>query len=152
MISTWYPTITMIIEMTIQYLTAIHICDHPGKRWASDYQKIPSRQQLEPKSRQVDLILDRRYPNILRIGRSMLSQSRRMNASLSGWHARRYPITRLNDWIRLLMYIFHRGRIQTKLVSNWLHWKLEICGDISPLLTTQQASSSPQNTTPRPLF
>jgi len=59
-----------------------------------------------------------------------------MNVSLRRWHPRRYPIKRLKDGIRPLMDIFTRGRIQTKLVSNWLHGMLEICGDMSPLLTT----------------
>jgi hypothetical protein len=39
------------------------------------------------------------------------------------------------------MYVFTRGRIQTKPVCNWLHGKLEIWADMSPLLTTGQASS-----------
>jgi len=59
-----------------------------------------------------------------------------MNLSVCRWHPGRYPIKRLKDSIRLLMYTFTKGWIQTKPVSNGLHGMLEICGDMSPLLTT----------------
>jgi len=86
------------------------------------------------------------------VGWSIFSRSRRINASRRRWHPSRYPIKRLNDWIRPLMYIFSRGRIQTQLVSDWLHRELEIYRDMSPLLTTWPASSSAQNTWPRQPF
>jgi len=148
-ISGRYPTITINIEMTIQNLTMSLFGDHPGKQWASGHQQIPSRQHLENQSRQLNLVLRRPNPYILSVGRSILSRRRRKNASLRRWHPRRYPIKRLNDWIRPLMYTFTRGRIQTKPVSNWLHGKLEICGDMSPLLTRWQASLPVQNSTRR---
>jgi len=75
-----------------------------------------------------------------------------MNVSLHHWHLRWYWIKHLNDWIPPLMYIFSRRRIQMKPVSDWLHGKLEICGNISPLLTMWQPSSSAQNTMPRQLI
>jgi len=46
------------------------------------------------------------------------------------------------------MYISSRWRIQTKPMSNWLHGKLEICGDISPLLMMWQALTLMQNWMP----
>jgi len=136
MISTQYPTITMIIEMTIHYPTTSVFGDHPRMQWASAHQKIPSRQHLENESRQLNQLLPRRNPHVLQVKRSIFSRRRRMNVSLHRWHPSRYPIMRLNDSIRQLMYIFTRGRIQTKPVSNWLYRNLEICGDMSPLLTT----------------
>jgi len=57
-----------------------------------------------------------------------------------------------NDWIRPLMYIFTSRRIQMTQVSNWLHGKLEICGNMRPLLKTWQLSSLAQNTTARQLI
>jgi len=149
-ISTWFLTLTMIFAMSIQNPMTILFGDHPGKNWASGHQKIPSPQHLENGWRQLNWHLHRRSPYNLSVRWSILSRRRRMNESLRHWHRRRYPMKRLNDWIQPLMYIFSRGRIQTKPVSNWLHGTLEICGDISTLLTMWQASSSAQNhTTPR---
>jgi len=138
--------------MTFRNPTTSLVGDHPGRQWASGHQMIPLRQHLENESQQLNYLLRRRSPYILSVGRSILSRRRRMNPSLRQWHPRRYPIKCLNDWIRPLMYIFTRGRIQTKPVSNWLHGKPEICGNMSPLLTTWQASSSAQYTTPRQPF
>ena len=58
----------------------------------------------------------------------------------------------LNVCIRPLMYIFTRGSIQTKLVSNWFQGTVESWGDSIPLVTKWQATSSGQNTMPRQPF
>jgi len=126
--------------------------NHPGNQCTSGYQNIPSHQHLENELQQLNQLLCQLEPYILSIGRCILSWKRRINTSLHCWHLRRYWIKCFNDWIRLPMYIFTRGRIQTKPVSNWLYGKLEICGDMSPLLTTWQASLLAQNTMPRQLF
>jgi len=47
-----------------------------------------------------------------------------MNASLCHLHPRWHPIKCLSDRIRPLMYIFTRGRVQNKLVSNWFYGKI----------------------------
>jgi len=146
------PTITMIVEMTFHNPTTSLFGDHARKQWANGHLNITSRQHLENESQQHDQLRRRRNHYILSIGRSKLSRRRRMNASLRRWQPRTCPIKRLNDWIRPLINRFTRGRIQTKPVSNWLHGKREICGDMSPLLTTWHASSSAQNTTPRQPF
>jgi len=151
-ISARFPTISMIVQMTFQNPTTSIFRNHLGKQWASHQEEIPSLQHLEHESQQLHLLLCRRNPYCLSVGRSILSRRRWMNGSLRRWHPRRYPIKRLNDWIHLLVYILTRGRIQTKPVSNGLHGKLEICGDMGPLLSTWQASSSAQNTTPRKPF
>jgi len=69
-----------------------------------------------------------------------------MNTSLHHWHRRSYSIECLNSWICPPMYILTRERIQTKPASNWLHGRLEICGDMRPLLTVWQPLTSAQNT------
>ena len=46
-ISAQYLTIAMFLEMTIQNPGTSLFGDHPGKLWASVYQKIPSHQHLE---------------------------------------------------------------------------------------------------------
>ena len=46
-ISAEYPTITMIIAMTIQYVMTTLFDNHPGKQSASGHGKIPSCQHLE---------------------------------------------------------------------------------------------------------
>jgi hypothetical protein len=76
-------------------------------------------------------------------------ERRLMNMSLGCWHWRWYLIPRWDNWISPLRYIFSRGRIPMKPVSNWWHGKLEICIDMSPILSVWQASSSARNTTPR---
>jgi len=147
-----YLTIPTIVEMTNQNQMTSLFGDHPGQLWASGHEMIPSRQHLENKSRQHNSILCQRTPCILSIGRSISFRRRSMNGSPWCWHPRWYPIKRLKGWILPLMCILTRGTIQTKLVSNWLHGKLEIYGDMSPLLTTWHASSSVQNRTPRQPF
>jgi len=134
MISARYPTIPMIVTMTIQNLMTSHFGEHPGHKWPRGHRKIHSRQHLENESRQLNQLLCQRYPYILSVGRSILSQRRKMKASLHRCRPRRYLIKRLNDSIRPLMYILKRGGIETQAVGNWLNGKLEICGDISPLL------------------
>jgi len=94
-ISAHYPTITMIVEETIRDPMTSLFGDHPGKHWASGPQKIPSRQQLENVSWQLDCQLGQHNPYILSVRRSILSWRRRMNTSLRCWHPRRYPIQRL---------------------------------------------------------
>ena len=36
-ISSWYHTITMIVDITIQHLTTSHFGHHPGKHWPSGH-------------------------------------------------------------------------------------------------------------------
>jgi len=126
--------------------------DYPGKQWACSQERIPSRQHFEKELRQLNSQLHRRNLYMLSVRRSTMSRRRRMKPSLRRRHPGRNLIQGLNDSIRLQMYIFTRGKIQTKLVSNWLHGKLEICGDMSSLLTMPQDSSSVQNSTPRQPF
>jgi len=139
MISARHLVITIIITMTIQNLMTSLLGHHPGKQLASGYQEISSHQHLDNKWGQLNSLLCRCNPYILSVGRSVLSQGRRINTSLRCWYPGRYLIQCLNEWICPLKYIFTRGRIQNKPVSNWLHGKLEICEDMSPLLTTWQA-------------
>ena len=147
-ISAWDGTLKLIVVMTFQNRTTSLFGDHPGTLWASGHQTIPSCQQLDNKSRQLNQLLRLRNPNILSVSRNILPRRRRMNMSMRHWQPRRYPIKRLNDWIRPRMNLLTRGRIRTKLVSNWFHANLEICGDMSPLFTTWLASLLAQNTTP----
>jgi len=147
-ISAQYPTIRMIVRMTVQNMMTSLFSDHPGKQWASGHQDITSSDHLENGSRQLSWVLHRFNLYILSIGRSIFSPRRRMNSSLRHRHPTWYPIECLNDWVRPLMFTFPRRRIQMTHVSNWLHGKLEICGDMSPVLERWQASSSAQNTTP----
>jgi len=149
MILVWYLTIGMSIEMTFQHPTTSLFGDCPAKQWVSGQQTNLSRQQVEDESQQLKSLLHQRNPYILSTARSILTRRRRIDASLSGWHRRRYPIKCLIDWIRLPMYICTKGRIETKPVSNWLLGMLEICGDRSPVLTTWQASFLVENTTHR---
>ena len=44
----------MIVEMTIQDPMTSLFGDHPGKEWSWGHQNIPSRQQLENKSQQLN--------------------------------------------------------------------------------------------------
>jgi len=129
-------TITMIVEMTIQNLMTNLFGEHPRMQWASRHQMIPSRQHLENELRQLNQLPCQHYHYIRSMGRSILSQKRRMISGLCHWHPRRHSIKCFNNCIRPSLYIFTRGRIQTKPVSNWLHGQQEICGDMSPLLTT----------------
>jgi len=46
-ITVWYPTITMIVRMTIQNLMTNFFGNHPGKKYASGLQKIHSRQHWQ---------------------------------------------------------------------------------------------------------
>jgi hypothetical protein len=147
-----YPTIIMIVEMTIQNPTMSLFGHHPWKQWASSNQNIPSSQHLETRSPHLNLLLRQRDTYILSVRRTILSWKRRMNSTWHHWHPRSYLIKRLNDWIRPLMYTFTRGRIQAKPVSNCLHEKLDISVDMSPLVVMWQASSLAQNTTPRQHF
>ena len=78
----------------------------------------------------------------------MLSRRSGLNRSLCQLHPSTYWITRLNNRILLLLYIFTNWRIQTKAVTHWLHRFLENCPDTSPDLTLPQASSCVQNTMP----
>jgi len=151
-ISAWYLTIPMIVEMTIQNPSTSLFGDHAGKQWAGGHQKIPSHQHLENELRKINHLLRQHNLYIGSVGRSISFRRRRMNVSLHRWHPRRYPIMLLNDCIRLLMYILTRGMIQMKPVSNWLHGQLQLCGDMSLLLSTWQASSSAQITMPRQPF
>ena len=139
-ITAGYRTIRLIVEMTIQNLMTSLLGDHPWKQSESSLRRIPLCQHFENESRHLHLLLHWRNHYILSIGKSRLSQRTRMYTSLSHWYPRRYSITGLNDWIRPLMYIFTRGRIQTNPVSIWLHGKLKICGNMSTWLTTWQAS------------
>jgi len=139
MISARSVTITMIVEMNIQNPTTGLLGDHPGNRCASGHRKIPSPQHWYNESWWLIHLLCRRNPNILSIGRSISSWRRRMKASMHRWHPRRSPITQLNVWIRPLMSISTSGRSQTKPGSNWMNGKLDIWGDMSPLLTIWQA-------------
>jgi len=54
MISAQYPTISIIVEMTLQNPTTSLLGDHSGKKWASGDQIIPSRQHLENESQQLN--------------------------------------------------------------------------------------------------
>jgi len=150
-ITAWYPTITIIVKMTIDIPKTTLFNENPRMCWASGRQNIPLHQHLEHKSLQPNWHPDQRNPYILSIVRPILSRTRRINTRLSWEHPGRYQIMCLNDWIPLLAYILNRGRIQMKLISNWFQGKLPICGDMSPLLTTWQASSSAQNTMPKQL-
>jgi len=145
-------TIRMIFTITIQNPMMSLFSDHPGTHWVCGHQMIPSRQHFESKLGQLNPLLPRCNPNILSIGRVVLSWSWTMNGSLRCWHPRRYLITRFNDWIHLLVYIVTRGRIHTKPVSDWSHGKHEICGDMSPLLTSWQDSSLVPNRPTGQLF
>jgi len=147
-----YPPISMMIKMTIQSPMTSFYGDYPGKQWAIGHQQIPSRQYIETESWQLHHLLGEHSQFHRSVRRSIWSSRRRMNGILRCRHPRRYSIERLNNCIRSLMCIFTRGRIQTKLVSDWLHGKLEICGDMSPSLTTWQASFSAEIETPRHLF
>ena len=131
-----YPTTNMIVETTIQNPTTSLFRYHSGKQWASGQQQISSQQHLKSKSHQLLWLKRWRNSFILRVGRSIFSVKRRMNASLGHWYPRTYRISCLNDLIRLLLYIFTRGRIQMKSVSNWLHGELDMCGGISTVLMT----------------
>jgi len=146
-ISARHLRISMIIEITIRHSMMSLFGDHRGRHWASGHQVIPSCQHLENESQQLNSLLHWCNVYILNFGRSILGWRRMINASLYCWHPRRYGIKHLNDWIRLLMYIFTIGWIQTKAVRNWLHGKLKPCGNMNRLLTTWQALSSVQNTT-----
>jgi len=147
-----YPTITMIVEMTMQILMTILFSNHQGKCSACSHQKSPSCQHFENEWWELYYLLCRRNSYILHVGMSIVSRTRRINASLRFWHSGKYPIKHVDDWICPLMYIFTRGRIQMMPVRNWLHGKLEICGDMRPLLTTWQVSLSVQITHRRPPF
>jgi len=138
----------MIIMMTIQNLMTSLSSDHWGKQWASGHQAIPSRQHLQNKSWQLNQLLCRSNHYMISIDRSICSRRRRMKAHLGHRQQRRYLIKPLNDCFCPRMYIFTEGRIQMNPVSNWLHGKLEICGDMSTLLTTWQAPSLVQNDIP----
>jgi len=132
-ISAQYQIITMIVKMTIQHLTTSLFSDHPRKQWAGSHPRIPSRQDLENMSLQLNSLLHQCDPYILSIGWSIFSRRRRMNASLRLHHPGRYSIKGLNDSIRPIKSIFTRGRIQTKTVSNWFHGMLGISGNMGPL-------------------
>jgi len=150
-ISAGYPSITIIVTMTIENLIMRLFGHHQGKQWASGNQKIPSHQHLEKELGQLNYVLRWRYAFILLIEMSISSQWRGMNVCLCLRRPRRYVITCLHDWIRPLMSIFPRGRFQMEAVSNWSHRKLEIYGDMSHWLNLWQASLLVQNSMPRQL-
>ena len=134
-ISARYPTITMLVEKTIPDPMMGLFGDHSGKQSASGHRTIPLHQHMENKSRLLNYLLHWRDLYLVSIGRFILSRRCRMNASLRSWHPSRYSVKRLNNWILLVMYILTKGWIEMKPVSNWFHGKLEICGNMSPLLT-----------------
>jgi len=142
----------MIIKITSQNQMTSLFDDHPGKQWARGLQKIPSHRCLENKLQQLEWLLLQHNIYILSVGSSILSQRRIMNHSLCHWQPGRYSIKHLNNWIHLLISILSRWRIQMKPVRNSLHGTLQICGDVSTLLTTWQAASSTQDTMPRQFF
>jgi len=135
--------------MTIQNPMASLCGDHPGKQWASGHQEIPSCQRLGHKSRQHNWLLRQCNLYIPISWSDILPLGRRINMSLRWWHPRWYSIHHLDDWILPLMYIFTRHIIDMIPVSNWFHRKQEICGSMSPVLMTWQATSSAQNATPK---
>jgi len=148
-ISAWYDTLPKIIMMTIQNPMTSHFGKHPGKQLVSGPEKIPSYQHLENESQQLYSLLGLRNPYILGVRRSILPWRRRMNTSLRRWHPRRYSISHLDNWLRLLMYMLGRDRIHMNPLSNWLCQKLQACCEMTRVSMTWQASSSAQNTMPR---
>jgi len=151
-ISAWYLKITMIVNMTIQNPTISLCSNYLGMQSQSGHQVIPSHQHLENELWQLHHLVSRHNPYIRAAGRCILPLRTRMNASLRHWHPRRYQIKHLNHWIGPLMSIFSGGMNQKKPVSNWSHGKLEICGNMSNLLTMWHASLSVQNTMRRQLI
>jgi hypothetical protein len=135
-IPAWYQAITMIVMIKIQNPTTSIFSDHLGKQWASDDQRILSRRQFKIESQQPNLLRWQRTADILRVGRPIFSWRKRINTILCCLHHRWYPIQHFNDWISPQMVIFTRWRIQSKLVTNWVYGKLQIWGDVSPLLMT----------------
>jgi len=144
-ITVWYRTMTMIVAITIQNQNTSLYYDHPRKQWASGHQMFPPRQHLVHESWQLNQFLQQQNPYILIVGRYILSRRRRIKASLSRWDLRKYWIKCANDGIRPRMNKFTGEMIEVRAVSNWSHGKMEIWGDMSPLLKTWQASSSVQN-------
>jgi len=151
-ISAWYPTDSKHIKMTIWNPMMSLVGNHPGKQRASGHEHSASHQHFKNELWPLNQLQSRCNPYIPSISRSILCQRRWTNVSLRRWHPRRYSIKRLYNWIHPLMSIFTRARTEINVVSNWLHGKLKICGNMSTVVTMWQASSSEQNTMPWQLF
>jgi len=93
-----------------------------------------------------------RHLYIMSVMKSTFPRRKMITSRICCWDATRYPIEHWNNSICPLLSTFTRGRIETKPVSNCLHAKLEICGDMSPLFTTWLTSSLTHNTPPRQLL
>lgn len=152
MISEKYPTIPLMVEMRFQNPKTSLFGNYLGTQCASCHRKIPSAQNSENQSQQLNFPLCECNPDIPSVRHSILSPRRRIIISLHYRHPRRYLITRFNDWIWQLMNKFTRGWIQPMPVSNRCYGKLQICGDMSHVLKTWQASLSAWNEWPRQPF
>jgi len=85
-ISTWHPTIAMIVDIAILNQMIGLYGEHPGTQMASGHPKHPSHQYLDNESWQLNYLLHQYNCYIICDVRLTVSQRARMNMSLCRWH------------------------------------------------------------------